>query len=38
MKLIPLRTYQQKMRFYLSLMIMSLVSYIVIRVLININL
>lgn len=37
MKLIPLRTYQQKLRFYLSLMAMCMVTYILVRILININ-
>jgi hypothetical protein len=37
MRLIPLRAYQQKLRFYATLMVMSMVTYIVIRILLNIN-
>jgi hypothetical protein len=37
MKLIPVRTYQQKLRFYAGLMATSMVAYILLRIVININ-
>jgi hypothetical protein len=37
MKLIPLRTYQQKLRFYAGLMVACMVTYILVRILLNIN-
>jgi hypothetical protein len=37
MRLIPVRTYQQKLRFYMTLMAMSMVTYILVRILVNIN-
>ena len=37
MRLIPVRNYQQKLRFYMTLMGMSMVTYILVRITLNIN-